>query len=265
MSTPQFDPIQGKTAFEALLPRLRALPADSLVTLNADAGLAAIVVLGIAKQVTEPSLLARFKSLPAAEFDASLPEQLPTIAWACWYAATEYQKSRDLRSEAKLPMSLVQEAVAMEARMQACCEYYLSDHPEAGPELALLKAGTGHRDLAADLLGYASLYREHYALLSADKKYFMASDADQAVQTAEKMLSLLGLNLSPEMHEAADDVARAWTLLLDVYDEVAAAGRWLLRNDPDVQKIFPSLYSTLRKRRSRAAKKVEGTPAPNPS
>lgn len=261
MSTPQFDPIQGKAAFDALLPRLRALPADSLITLNADAGLAAIVVLGIADKVNDPGLLARFKSLPAAEFDASLPEQLPTIAWACWHAASEYQKSRDLRSDAKLPFQLVQDAVAIEARMQACCEYYLNDHPEAGPQLALLRGGTGHRDLAADLLGYASLYREHYALLSADKKYFVATDADQAVQIAEKMLSLLGSNLTPEMHEAADDLARAWTLLLDVYDEVAAAGRWLLRNDPDVHKIFPSLYSTLRKKRSRSAKKPEGTPA----
>lgn len=262
MSTPQFDPIQGKAAFESLLPRYKAMPVESLIAVNADAGLAAVAALGVASRANEPELLARFKSLPAAEFDASLVEQLPTIAWACWYAATEDQKGRALSSEAKLPADLVQKALNIESRMQACCEYYLNDHPEIAPQLAMLRAGTGHRDLAADLLGYASIYREHYSTLSTDKKYFIATDADDAVKAAEEMLSTLGARLSPEARLASDQLARAWTLLLDSYDEVATAGRWLLRRDAQVNKLFPSLFSMVRTRRSKAQKAPEAPSSP---
>lgn len=257
MSNPQFDPIQGKAAFESLLPRYEAMPADSLSTLNADAGLAAMAALGVAARANEPELLARFKSLPAAEFDVFCVEQLPTIAWACWYAATELQKSRAVATAAKLPADLVQKALVLEARMRACCEYYLNDHPEIGPQLAMLRAGTGHRDLAADLLGYAGIYRDFYATLSSDKKYFVATDADDAVKVAEEMLSALGAQLGPEARRATDQLARAWTLLLDTYEEVAEAGRWLLRRDAEVEKLFPSLFSLIRTRRSKAHKKPE--------
>lgn len=259
MTTPTFDPIQGKAAFESLLPRYKAMAPESLATLNADAARAAIAALGVAARANEPELLARFKSLPAKEFNIANVEELPTMAWACWYAATEDQKSRATQTEAKLPAELVQKAVAMEARMQACCEYHLNDHPEVGPHLAALRAGIGHQDLAADLLGYAGMYRDHWDLLSSDKKHFRATDADDAVKVAEEMIATLGARLSPEARLAADHLVRAWTLLLDTYEEVASTGRWLLRHDPKAAQAFPSLFSMVRRRRSRA--KAPETPA----
>lgn len=260
MTTPIFDPIQGKAAFESLIPRYKTMAPESLATLNADAARAAIAALGVAARANESELLVRFKSLPNKEFDAALVEQLPTIAWACWYAATEEQKNRALATDAKLPAELVQKAIAMEARMQACCEYHLNDHPEVGPFLAMLRAGTGHQDLASDLLGYAGVYRDHWDALSSDKKHFRASDADDAVKLAEEMLALLGARLSPEARLAADHLTRAWTLLLDTYEEVASTGRWLLRHDPQANKVFPSLFSLVRTRRARKNAALEAPP-----
>lgn len=263
MTTPTFDPIQGKAAFDSLLPRYKAMSAETLATVNADASLAAVAALGVAARANAPALLAQFKSLPATEFDSANVEQLPTIAWACWYAATEDQKSRALATDAKLPAELVQKAVATEARMQACCEYYFNDHPEIGPYVAVLRGGTGYQDIASDLLGYASIYRDHYDTLSADKKHFRATDADDAVHLAEEMLSILGARLSPEARLAADYLARAWTLLLDTYEDVATTGRWLLRRDPQADKLFPSLYTLARTRQGgRGRKKPEPTPTP---
>jgi hypothetical protein len=258
MTTPTFDPIKGKAAFESLLPRYKAMAPESLATLNADAARAAIAALGVAARANDPELLTRFKRLPAKEFDIGNVEDLPTIAWACWYAATEDQKSRATQTDAKLPAELVQKVVVMEARMQACCEYHLNDHPEVGPHLAALRSGTGHHDLAADLLGYAGIYREHWDVLSADKKHFQATDADDAVKLAEEMIASLGARLSPEARLAADHLLRAWTLLLDTYEEVASTGRWLLRHDPRATQAFPSLFSLVRTRRSRA--KTSQTP-----
>lgn len=263
MSGPQFDPIKGKKAFDALLPRYRTMTAESLAVVNADAGLAAVAALGVAARANEPDLLGRFKSLPSKEFDATLVEQLPTIAWACWYAATEDQKSKVFATEAKLPADLVHKATAMERRMQACCEYYFNDHPDLGPYLAMLRAGSGHRDLAADLLGYAGVYRDQYDNLKDDKRHFLATDADDAVKVAEEILAILGSRLGPEGRAAADDLARAWTLLLDTYEEVAATGRWLLRHEPHPEKTFPSLFSVIRVRHGgRARKKPEAAPTP---
>ncbi|MDC0749053.1 hypothetical protein [Polyangium mundeleinium] len=262
MSSPSFDPIQGKQAFDTLLPRYKAMPVESLSVVNADAGLVAVAALGLSARASEPKLLARYKSLPASEFDASLVALLPTAAWACWYAATEDQKARALSTEAKLPVELVQKALAIEARMQACCEYHLNDHPEVGPYLAMLRGGTGHRDLAADLLGYASVYRDHYDALSIDKKHFRSTDADDAVKVAEEILATLGARLGPEARAAADDLARAFTLLLDTYEEIASAGRWLLRHEPAPEKTFPSLFSVVRSRAGgRGKKKPEPAPA----
>lgn len=259
MSNPQFDPIKGKAAFDALLPRYEAMSADTLAPINADVGLAAVAALGVAARANAPEMLARFKSLPATEFDAKKVEDLPTMAWACWYAATEDQKARTLTTDAKLPAELVQKAITIEARMQTCCEYYFNDHPEIGPYIAMLRSGSGHRDLAADLFGYAGIYRDHYATVSADKKHFRATDADDAVKIAEEMLAILGSRLGPEGRDTMNYLIRAWTLLLDTYEDVAATGRWLLRRDPHVDKLFPSLYALARTRQGgRGRKKDDG-------
>ncbi|MRG91177.1 hypothetical protein [Polyangium spumosum] len=255
MSGPQFDPIKGKQAFDALQHRYKSMPVDSLAVVNADAGLAAVAALGLSARASEPALLARFQSLPPSEFDANLVEVLSVAAWACWYAAMEVQKDRALSSEAKLPVELVQRALGIEARMQACAEYHLKDQPDVGPYLAMLRSGTGHRDLAADLLGYASVYRDHYDALKDDKKHFRATDADDAVKTAEEILAHLGARIGPEASVTADQLVRAWTFLLDTYEEVATTGRWLLRHEPAPEKAFPSLFSVIRTRTGGRSKK----------
>ena len=266
MGNPSFDPIQGKAAFDMLLPRYDAMSADTLVMINADVGLAAVAALGVAARANAPEMLLRFKSLPATEFDVKTVEELPTMAWACWFAATEDQRARAMTTEAKLPADLVQKAVAIEARMQACCEYYFNDDPEIGPYVAMLRSGSGHRDLAADLLGYAGIYREHYAIVSVDKKHFRATDADDAVTVAEEMLAQLGNRLGPEGRDTHHYLVRAWTLLLDTYEEVAATGRWLSRREPGADKLFPSLYALARTRHGgRGRKKDEASPPATPT
>jgi hypothetical protein len=63
---------------------------------------------------------------------------------------------------------------------------------------------------------------------------------------------------------AADDLSRAWTLLLRVYNEVAETGRWLLRRDPNGKDEFPSLYSVARPGGGRPRKRPAGTSEPKP-
>ena len=262
---PVYDPAKGKAYFTELGPRYAAIPRESLAPVNIDAGLAAIAALGIAARTNEPALRARFQSLPASEFDSTQLDLLPKTAWACWYAATEDAKARAVATDAKLPIEMVQRAAEIERRMQACCEYYFNDHLELGPYLAALRSGTGHRDLASDLLGYASIYADQYDTIKDDKKHYRPTDADDAVKLAEEMLTLLGSRLTPEARTAADNLARAWTLLRDTFNDVVDTGRWLLRKDPRAAAELPSLFYLARPRSGgRPAKPAEpapGTPA----
>ncbi|WP_437896447.1 hypothetical protein [Sorangium sp. So ce124] len=68
----------------------------------------------------------------------------------------------------------------IEGRMQALFEYHLSDDPVIKPELDRLRPGTGHRDLANDLLGYARIYELRADVVKDDRKLYRAGDAARA-------------------------------------------------------------------------------------
>jgi hypothetical protein len=55
---------------------------------------------------------------------------------------------------------------------------------------------------------------------------------------------------------------RAWTLLSRCYEEVAAAGRWLLRHEPKVDAYFPSLHAVGRPGVGRSKSSKAPSPAP---
>lgn len=251
-------PTRGQTAFDAIQPLLATLAEDELMTINTDMSAAAIGALGVAERAREPTLLARFQSLPASEFDFSQIELLTMLGWAALYVMT---RTGPARGRSKLPVTLVESAVVLEARMQICSEYHLSDHPEAGGELSRLRPGNGYRDLAADLLGYAHLYRTHQDVLSRDFKHYRATDEGEAVQTAEQIYTFLGEAATAEPQISSIDARRIWTLLVPTYENVAATGRWLLRHESSrAERLFPSLFRLSRTgRRSRSGEPDAGT------
>lgn len=255
-----FDPARGQAAFHALLSRFAAIPASEIANTATDIEAAALAALGVFSRIMKPEVYSRFGSLPSAEFDIASVDGLGEAAWAVMFAHTSAAKARAGATEARLPAKLVSRAIETEARMQACCEYYLADDMELGPEVARLRAGVGHRDLANDLLGYADIYRMRNDHLKLDRKNYRATDAADAIKIAEEMISLLGEGLSPEAKIAAENLGRSWTYLLNIYDEVKSTGRWLFRGEPDVDSLFPSLFSA--GRTGRPKKKAKTEPAP---
>ena len=253
-------PSRGQIAYEGLQPLLAALPEDELLTINIDMTGAAIGAIGVAERAREPALLARFQSLPPSEFDPTQIELLLMLGWAALYVATRIGEGRG-SGRAKLPPELVESAITLETRMQICCEYHLGDHPEAGGHLARLRPGNGYRDLAADLLGYAELYRIYQDVLSRDFKHYRATDEAEAVQTAEQIYTLLGEVVTAEPQISSIDARRIWTLLVPTYENVAETGRWLLRREASrAERLFPSLFLVSRAgRRSRSGEPEAGT------
>jgi len=198
----------------------------------------------VGQRILEPPWYPRFLRLPREEFDIARVDELEEVAWAAWYAAQQANNVRTLMSNAKLPALLVERATEIEGRMQRLCEYHLGDHAELGRVLTRLRAGHGYRDLAGDLLGYADIYRTQHDLLSRDAKYYRATDLHDATHIAEEMLMALGAAAGSEGRKVTEDLARAWTLLVMVYEDVSRTGLWLMRHEPEAgqRSMFPSLF-----------------------
>lgn len=245
-------------AYDRIQPRLQAVADSELAAPKTNIAEAALVATAVARRVVEPDLYARFQAQAAAgELDMAHVDDLGDLAWGTLYAAMKADRLRYVQTRARLPEDLLSRASEVEQRMQACCEYHLADHPTAGLEVERLRAGKGHRDLAGDLYGYATLYRQHEALLANDSKHYRASDAGEAFHLSREIYALLGDALVDKQRLASEELVRAWTLLLASYNEVGAVGRYLLRRDPDTATLlFPSLVTAgraPRRRRQHAA------------
>ena len=148
--------------------------------------------------------------------------------------------------------------------MQAVCEYHFSDDPAIKPELDRLRPGIGNRDTANDLLGYARIYDLRADVVKTDAKNYRAGDAAKARELAGKIIQALSTAMTPRARVACDRYARMWTWLSRGYDEVRYAGVWLLRNDPQRDQRFPSLFAAGRSGGGRP-KKATDTQEPTPT
>lgn len=247
MATTMATEDRAQAAFERILPRIEQVTDTELAPTNTNIPEAALAAIGVAERVLEPTLYARFQSLSATEFDIAHVNDLSDMAWGTLYAANQAEKLRYVLTRARLPPTLLILATEVEQRMQACCEYHLADHPVAGPEVERLRAGHGHRDMAADLYGYTMLYKEYEPLLSSDKKHYRASDMEDAIRLSEEIYGIIGGSLTEKAQSASAQMYRAWTLLKQCYGEVGAAGRFLFRHDAATAEIiFPSLFTVSR-------------------
>jgi hypothetical protein len=237
--TPMYSASVGELALLQLIPRLNTLSADRLERPHVDLEPVAIGAIELARLVHEPMLRARFRALPPSEFDPEWLELLEPLGWALWHIHRANLAASSALS-AVVPVELSEAAVELERKMQTCVEYHLSDHPDAGPKVAFLRVGTGYRDLAGDLMGYAELYRDYRDELCHDRKNYREGDADEAVKLATRLFEALALGQGGDQHRLMLR-DRTWTLLARCYDEIAATGRWLLRHDPNVSSFFPAL------------------------
>ncbi|KYF92723.1 hypothetical protein BE17_33610 [Sorangium cellulosum] len=253
---PLYTPAAGKKALEALASELDSLTEAELVTVRMDVEAATYAALGVVGFVSSPDVRARFARLPREEFDIAHLDELEPACFATLHALAGARAAGALETDARLPVALVTEATEVEGRMQALCEYQLADDPAIKPELDRLRPGTGHRDLANDLLGYARIYELRADVVKADQKHYRAGDAARARELAGAMIQKLSAVLTPRAREAYDRYVRVWTLLCQRYDEVRAAGLWLWRKNARAQERFPSLFAAGRPNVGRSRKEA---------
>lgn len=252
----------GQAAFEALEAKLLAIPKAALIPVNVDVQIAATTAAGVARAIGQDrSLRARFAALASVkEFELAKLDGLVDVAHAAWYARHMQLLASATESEAQLPASLVTTATALKARMMRVVEYHLGDHELAGPLVSAIRSGSGHQDLANDLIALARLYADYKGLLAHDKKDYQAADQKLAAATGDKIVELLGGGATQAQRTWTDRQARAWTRLDADYGEVRAAGRFLKRKEDDMEATFPSLVAASRA----AVKAAPAAPAGEP-
>lgn len=254
------EPSAAEAAFQSLGATFAEMPRDVLFPINVDVQVAAVFALGVSRFASEEGVRTRFSQLAkSGEYDDSVVDWLAPAAQAAWYARHRYLLETATRSEAQLPAALVDVAFALRGRMLRLAEYWLSDDLEAAAELAAIRIGSGHQDLANDLVALAALCDRHQPLLSQDKKLYQAGDTALAKQLAGEILERLGASATAEQSKWLTAQARAWTFLARTYEEVRRGGRFLFPNQEGEER-FPSLVSVARAAAVRGVK--EEAPAP---
>lgn len=237
-----YDPSLGKLALTDLAARLKALQPEEIISARVDFEAAALAALATYTRATAPALRSRFrKQHDIGEFDIGHLDDLENLAFAVIFAHAEASVHRGAESGAKLPVALVERAFELEERMQALCEYHFRDDSEISVELDRLRPGSGHRDLASGLLGYARIYEIRRDVVGLDKKHYRDTDMEDARAVAGVILNYSSAGLSSKARVAQDTLARAWTLLCRSYDEVRTVGLYFLRHNHDKHRYFPSL------------------------
>lgn len=239
-----YDPNLGKTALTHFADRMQAIEPQEILSTRVDVEAAAFAALATYVRATAPALRSRFqRQHDIQEFDILHLDDLENLAFAVLYAHSEVGTQRATESGARLPIALVERAIEIEARMQALCEYHFRDDPEIAGELDRLRPGVGHRDLAADLNGYARIYEMRRDVVGHDKKHYRETDIEDARAVAGVIFNLLSTGTPSKARSAQETLARIWTLLVRSYDEVRAVGLHLLRHNTDRHRFFPSLYA----------------------
>jgi hypothetical protein len=258
-----YDPAAAKALVETFQPRILAFSPEQLLVPRLDVGAAALSALGVHAFITQvPKVRDRFqKQHEIGEFRFANVDDLRDVSFLVTYAIAQAETAGVFATDKKVPLALIEEAAALEARMQELCEYKFKRDPEIAPLLTALSAGTGHRDLAGDLVGYSDIYEKKSAEVASDTTNYRPTDLADARRLAGEILAHLSASMTPKAREAYDLLRRAWTLLFGIYTEVQRLGLCLFHYDERRNKLFPSLYAASRPGRPRK-KKDEGAGEP---
>lgn len=244
------DPEAARRAYTEVLPRLEAITASEYAALSVDVQDAVIQAIGVARFVAQPEVRARFALLSAELFTITHLDDLPTLALAAHHGFVELQVVRSGGSLAKLPPALVNEAGSVRKRMFELVEYVFREHERLKREVASIRGGVGYKDTAMDLARLARIYEDEPDMVASVTRDYRATDAADARRLSQAILSELSQNPGLTEQQQLSIVTGIWTLLLQSYTEIQAAGYFIYRHENPESK-FRSLYT--RGRRSRPA------------
>ena len=235
--TLQYDGLRAKQAFDDTQALRASMPKTEAPKI--DLADAAIFAVGIDVELQKADAKALFTALPASHFDIALVARVPQSGWALWYADTALKTATAASSEARVSSGLVELATAIKQRMLGVAEFALVDDEAAMLEVAAIRPGTGHKDLATDLSRLATLYEAHEPTVSQVGPRYRPTDPTDARRAAGQILVELGLSSAAAVQQR-DDATRAFRVLETTYDQLRRVALAFLE---DAEERFPPLYS----------------------
>jgi hypothetical protein len=255
---PTSDPHLYMDAFTKTAADRAALSADGLLPINLDVQTVIPTVLGIAPRVAgyRAEIVAALPKFDIATFDALVAraEALAHAQTLFLSASQPAEALPEVMAEA-LPLreQLLSDATALSKRG------FLD-----GRRLADLKGGPGYLNIGSDLSVLAQMLRERWADI-AGKCAVQASELDAAERLYQRINVAYGERSAQPavVSKATEERQRAYTLLVEAYDEVRRALVYLRWHEGDVEKIAPSLYAG-RRRSTGADDNATGTTGTTP-
>lgn len=166
-------------------------------------------------------------------------DRLDAAAQALWVILTDVD-SATLESTLLLDADLVDRATTRRAEMIRVVTYFGHGDERIATEIADIRRGTGHEDLAVDLERLAKLYHQLAPQLGEGALGFTLDDATGAIADANTILSTIAAHRALNADTLREQSSRLQALIRIDWDALVAAGRFVFRDDgPEAR--FPSL------------------------
>ena len=251
------DQQKAASAFAQLEPEINAVPESALIRINVDISRTVSLVLGAAPGIR--SLRSRIVA-ECAGFPIEQLDKLENYAFAAWYTHLLAMPA----SSAMSPVQpLLEEAAPLREDMLVGAESLVHFGFFDAARVAEIRKGSGHVDIASDLVALAAMYDEKWGEVGS-KTAVTREVVDRAAAVGAELIVALGARLQPNGEPllagaAATRRARAFTLFMNAYNECRRVVSFLRWNEGDAEQIAPSPYMKTRRREALAAVEAGAT------
>lgn len=243
-------------SFAAIRPRLDAMAADRITPPPSELRPALEAARALATALSDPAVIDRFARVPSDLLDPGRLAAFGDALRGFEYARGQLEAAASAQGEVTLPEELAARSNALRARMLKVVVHYFEDDETLASELRPLGRKKGHPALCADLRKLAELYDAQRAVVERDPKYWREGDSDEAREAAEAVEALLRAARGEAESEWGDAVARSWTLLAALHEELRLTAHWLFRDEGGAER-FVAMPAPPRKRGPRGKGGVE--------
>lgn len=230
-------------SYELSLPAMRALDGTKLLVIKIPPLSVVTTVLGAKPKMD--ALRDQMVALPG--FNAQAYDQMAQHAQALGYAEVRYQM---VTKDASKLRQCGDETYEFRDKFRADADALIKNNLVDGSPLKACRHLVGYRNAAFDVQIYVRFFMDR--LPDIDGKCAITRDVlKRADQVSAFLLRQVGLrDQGPEVIcEAAEMRQRAFTLVVQTYDQSRRAVSFLRWQEGDADDIAPSLYASTRKRR----------------
>ncbi len=229
--------LRFREAFDALKDDLARIREDDFIAINIDIPSAVITILGSAPTIAQY----RDSAARLPDYDISAFDKITMYALAAGFAHTQsLAASKAIEPVQALVDELVKTRATFVSDVSALAQRSLLD----GTRLSQLQGGVGHKNLAFDVMITTGIMRDHWAAIEGKTAVTLA-ELDHAEQVADRLATAVGLReRGSNAPTLADDARnRAFTLLINAYEEIRRGLGFLRSKQGDADEIAPSLYA----------------------